>query len=78
MITLLVILALSAITSVMYGQRVVVDGMVTEWTGRGNEYCNQGTGYPSVDFTPQYDDGYAADGHDGFGRVDSADIPEIA
>ena len=38
MITLLVILALSAITSVMYAQRVVVDGMVTEWTGRGNEY----------------------------------------
>lgn len=37
-IILLVILALSAITSVMYGQRVVVDGMVTEWTGRGNEY----------------------------------------
>lgn len=38
MITLLVILALSAIANTMSAQRVVVDGMVTEWTGRGNEY----------------------------------------
>lgn len=37
-IILLVILALSAITNTIMGQRVVVDGMITEWTGHGNEY----------------------------------------
>ncbi len=35
---MLLVLALSAISSSMLGQRVVVDGMITEWTGRGNEY----------------------------------------
>lgn len=35
---MLVILALSAIANTMSAQRVVVDGMITEWTGRGNEY----------------------------------------
>lgn len=37
-IVMLVILALSAIANTMSAQRVIVDGMVTEWTGRGNEY----------------------------------------
>lgn len=37
-IVMLVILALSAIANTMSAQRVVVDGMITEWTGRGNEY----------------------------------------
>ncbi len=37
-IILLVILALSAIANTIMGQRVVVDGMITEWTGHGNEY----------------------------------------
>lgn len=35
---MLVILALSAIANTMSAQRVVVDGMITKWTGHGNEY----------------------------------------
>ena len=34
----LAILALSAIANIASAQRVVVDDMITEWTGHGNEY----------------------------------------